>query len=282
MRAAARPPGVTRAILPAVALAAFAAGVWLFLPLIEEEHKRLETPLAFALWAGDGVAAFWCLQYIVKALCRGEPRRDEAVGARRARRQCLLVSATLGIGMVIDVAATAWTVLLEQRAFETAARVQGEIYAVEEKRFPENTRYRLHCRFRDGAGGLHTFVCTARHERGGEFVPPLDRQTQAAVRARALPHPVPVSYDPDWPDRSWLTAAGWRWDEFTYCYRFQGMSGVVLLHQAIAVPVFLLVLWGAGARGIVPWWYEYHKVVPLLTEGVALVLYGLIFRMNAA
>ncbi len=77
-----------------------------------------------------------------------------------------------------------------------------------------------------------------------------------------------------------VTEAGWRWDEFTYGCRFQGVSGVVLLFQGMAIPLFLMVLWGAGRRGVVPWWYEYHKVVPLLTEGGVLVLFGLVYRLG--
>jgi hypothetical protein len=145
---------------------------------------------------------------------------------------------------------------------------------VEAKHFSKNTRYRLLCRFQDRAGDWHTFTCTARHEQGGEFVPPLDRATLAAIQARALPHPVAVAYDPDWPGRGWLVEAGWRWDEFSYGYRFQGISVIVLLYQVIGVPLFLCL--GASRTG-----QEYHKAVPLLIEGGVLVLFGLGYRLNA-
>jgi hypothetical protein len=268
------------AVLPALAVASFAGGVLLFLPLIEEEHKRLETPLILGLWAGDCVAAFWCLQYVAKALLRGDRRGDKAVGVRQALRQWLLVSATLVAGIVVDAAVTAFVMLREREAFAAADKTRGEIYAVEEKQFPENTRYRLLCRFRDKAGVRYTFVCTARQEQGGEFVPPLDGATQAAIRGRVLPHAVSVSYDETWPDRSWLTEAGWRWDEFAYGYRFQGVSVSVLFFQVLGLLIFLLALRGEGKRGLLPWWWEYDKIVPLLTEGLALVVFGLIYRYN--
>jgi hypothetical protein len=190
------------------------------------------------------------------------------------------VSATLAAGIAVDSAVAAYVVFGEQHAFAAAVKTNGEIYAVEAKRFPRNTRYRLHCRFQDRAGAWHTFVCTARDEQGAEFVPPLDQRTQAAVHGRALPHPVAVSYDPTWPDRSWLTESGWRWDEFAYGYRFQGVSVMVLFFQVLFIALFLLVLRGEGKQGVVPWWYEYHQIVPLLIEAGVLVVFGLIYRHN--
>jgi len=268
--------------LPALAVISSAGGVWLFLPLIEEEHKRLELPLVLGLWAGDCVAAFWCLHYIAKTLLHGDSQEDRAVGSKPALRQWFLMSATLLVGVVVDVSVTAFAMIQEWEAFQAAAKTKGEISAVEEKRFPQNTRYRLHCRFQDQAGGRYTFVCTARHEHGGEFVPSLDRGTQVAIQRRALPHPVSVSYDPTWPNRSWITESGWRWDEYAYGYRFHGVSVVVLLFQVLLLPLFLLVLWREGKQGILPWWYEYHQIIPLLIEGGVLVLFGFVYRYTAA
>jgi hypothetical protein len=258
------------------------SGVWLFLPLIEEEHQRLELPLILGLWAGDCVAAFWCLLYIAKSLFRGHSSGDRAVGTKAALRQWLLVSATLLAGIVVDASVTAFAMAGEWQAFQTAAKTRGEIYAVEEKRFPQNTRYRLLCRFQDQAGGRYTFVCTARHEHVGEFVPPLDRETQFAIQRRALPQPVAVSYDPTQPNRSWITESGWRWDEYAYGYRFQGISVVVLFFQGIGLLLFLLLLRGKGKEGILPWWSEYQQIVPLLSEGFIMVLFGLIYRYTTA
>jgi hypothetical protein len=271
-----------RAVLPALAVLCFSSGVWLFLPLIEEEHKRLELPLVIGLWAGDCVAVFWCLHYIAKSVLQGDSREDRMVGFKPALRQWILVSTTLLAGILVDAAVTAFAMAQEWTAFQTAARTKGEIYKLEEKRFPHNTRYRLHCRFQDQAGGRYTFICTARHERAGEFVPPLDQATQAAIQRRALPQWVSVSYDPTWPNRSWITESGWRWDEYAYGYRFQGISVVVLFFQGLVLPLFLVALWVQGKQGVLPWWSTFHQVMPLLIEGVVLVLFGLIYRYTAA
>jgi hypothetical protein len=155
----------------------------------------------------------------------------------------------------------------EREAFAGARRTVGTIESLTKTNFKQRVAYALRCSYVDGNQNVHTATFQLRDP---DELPRLVPAVVQAVRAERLPAPVAIAYDPQRPGRSWLADLGWK-----DATRLHGFSLCVLLFQAMASVVFLLLL--ACVRspaGGLPWWYDLHGVLLVGVEAGFVLLFG--------
>ena len=260
------------ALLFLLVVAGLAVGARAFGPYLEREHRRLEAWKVPLVWLGLGLALLWFLQFCVAHGLAGRAVRPPPAGPEGLGRAWWLALVTI----LAAIAADSWMALRcmwdEREGYAAAVRVPGQVIAVDRREFPKNVTYVLFCTFQDRAGNVRQSRFALREVPGQGLPPGLPPAVAAAVRAGRVPFPVAVAYDPSWPGRDWLAGAGWDDDN-----RLHYFSLLVLLFQAVGLPLFMLALSGYKKRtGAYPWWYDLHKAYPALVAAAFLLLFGFI------
>jgi hypothetical protein len=174
-----------------------AISIWWHWPYLAREHRRLE-PWRIALtWFGEFVALFWFVWFGLSYCVLGRSSSHGAVGDRDFRWFAI----TMWVGIAGELIAQGSLVWQEQATFAKGRIVWGEVIGF--RTIPSNGGWDfLHTTFQDANGDDHV----ADFQIHRRQLPPVLTQ---ALRAGQLPAPVQVTYDPEWPDRNWLTAVGW-------------------------------------------------------------------------
>jgi hypothetical protein len=162
----------------------------------------------------------------------------------------------------------------ERHSFSLATRTKGVVHRIEKTEFGDAIRHEAHCSFVDNKGQrVHTEFAILEQKNGG-FPGQLSEKTKQALQRRNLPSEVDILFDPDIPNRNWLADLGW-WQEGRE--RLFHLSLFVLIFQGIA-----LLMFGVAAllatRTHIPWWYDLHRVIPLMMESFWLVNLGIWWR----
>jgi hypothetical protein len=183
-----------------------------------EEHRRMEPWRIACIWLNDATAVFWYLWFGLRYALLGrspQPRSWELP----------LVLVTSGLSLAIDLAITFDEMRHEQERFAAARETDGWIVAAEPMELCRGDvkRYTLTARYADAAGATHELTYTM----GSSFVP---RDLKGQLAAGGFPIPVRMSYDPDWPPRSWITPIGLHSGE-----RLYNLSLIIQIVQALAL-----------------------------------------------
>jgi hypothetical protein len=255
------------ALLFVLTCAGLGSGLWALDPLLVEEHRRLEPWQAVLIWSGDVVVLFWFAHYFVTHcyLCR--PLVGEAAGRRG---KFAIISILLALA--VDLTATVLLERHDRARFQAAEVVAGEVHAVE-LRNPDSGMYRLSCHFRGKDGVRRETVFYVGGIRGGKN-PDLPADLVEKVVKGQVPFPLKVSYDPQRPDRTWITDMGGV---------RHGLGIHALSRAAILLQGFILFIFHsapAGFRQVYgrdPWWIDLHRAFPLMAEAVILTLTGVAY-----
>lgn len=250
-----------------------AAGLWANMPYITEEHRRLEPWKLVGLWTGDAMALLWFLRFASIHAIAGEP----LVGTRAAdRREHLrLVFWSMGAALLIDLAMSLYIMHDEHAAYRRSHVTAAEVTAIRIHKRPQATGYELYCTFRDDLGTpqqAHTRVLA-----NNRVLPPtLQTDAVAALKAeRPAGMPIHIRYDPKLPQRAWLLGVGWMDDNGIYWFSI----GVVALQAALTLVFVLLSVRVAGrGPGVLPWWLETYKALPVVVEGFLMFAMGAVDR----
>jgi hypothetical protein len=259
--------GAIVGLLYLVILAGLTVGVIAFGGYFVAEHQRLSLQEGVLVWLGDAVALFWATVYFARHALLGVPPVETSVAARRAGLLWFLALVSILASLGADLWVTLSLRESEREAFGGASRTSGTIHSVTKTDFDKRVAYALHCSYVDANQVAHTAVFQLRDP---DELPQLAPAVAQAVRAGQLPAPVTIAYDPTRPQRSWLADLGWQ-DKT----RLHGFSFCVLLFQALASAIFLVVLAAAyGSTGHLPWWYELYAVWLLAVEAAFVLLFG--------
>jgi hypothetical protein len=247
--------------------AGLVVGVPAFGTYVVAEHQRLSPWERVWVWFGDGVALFWAAVYFVRHTVLGAPLAGPSGSARRTWLLWTLALLSTLAGLGADLWKTLSLRESEREAFGTARRTAGTIHAVKKTRYQQRVGCTLHCSYADSDGVVHR---ADFYVRDPDELPNLPPAVVRAVRAERFPVEVAVAYDGDRPKRSWLADLGWKSKT-----RLYGFSLLVLVFQAIAAAVFLLMLAAARAgTGRLPWWYDLHAVVLVAVQAGVVLLFG--------
>jgi hypothetical protein len=264
-------------ILFALTCAGIVIGLWGLLPYLEPEHRRLEPWKIALIWAGDFTTFACFLWFVVVHLVRGKPLRNRPWSSFVREKRWVLALAALLLGFGLDLAITIGSLLEERAAFPNAVAVMGEVQSVQPILHPAGNHYDLTCRYRDNQECWHEgrYLIEERVDTG--FPRALPAPTALAIKHGWAPVDIRVSYDPSWPDRSWLTDVGWRDGN-----RLHYFSLAVLFLQGICtvgIAANLMIL--SYASGRVPWCFDLIGTVPFLTEVAFAAFIGPIMRLSA-
>lgn len=243
-----------------LAAVAFLFGLSVFAPYLQREHRRIYDWQIVLVWAGDGVSCLWFLYFGVKYIVLARPLPSQR-SERRFGREFVLVTTSLAAGLAADLAISLGIMRQEKEAYQRGEVVGGEVLAFE--RFQNPTRpwvgWRLECAFRDRTGVTHDVVFVVR----GMELPP---QTLNWLNRGRLPAPVPIRYDPQFPNRNWLASMSDDWGN-----RLHWMSLALLFFQFgfIALLAFSGWVWETP-EGCVP----LDKVLPFLVLAGFWCLFG--------
>jgi hypothetical protein len=266
---AARLRSVRRTLAALVGLAGLglAVGLWAFLPYLEREHRRLEPWKSFLVWVGDLTAFLWFVRFTVRhfLLRKPFPSRAGPLGA-----EWLFAWFSLLLALGWDLGVTLSVRHDERAGYQRAEVAAGQVVSLAVKEYPTAVWYHLECEYADRAGVRHAAHFTVLEARPEGFRPDVPGAVKQALRARQVPFPLPVAYDPRWPARSWVAGSGW--DDG---HRLHHLSLLILLYQAMSLPLFALLLC-ANVRpgGAYPWWYDLHQAFPFLVEAAVFLLFG--------
>jgi hypothetical protein len=261
--------------LTGVLLAGGFLGMW---PVLLEGHQRIHPWQVPLLWAGDLVALLLFLRFFLTHGIRGQPLLDKPLG-RRPRFRDWWPALSLLVAFAADLAYTGYEIYEEHRVRETrACSATGEIldyyrkpYPAERGR-PAGTSYHVRYRFRDPQGTWRHGTFSTAIEDGGRPVDPHPPEVVAGLLADRRPLPLRVSYDPDWPARSWARDVP-RLFEYGQVFLF---SMAFLWGQLVVLPGLVTAYLRAVRNGIVPWWRDLLEAVPLTVEAAVLLLLAVI------
>ncbi|MGE3803198.1 MAG: hypothetical protein AB7K24_00840 [Gemmataceae bacterium] len=258
------------ALLFFVTCASLIAGLWLWRGYLLREMERLEPWQAVAIWVGDIISLLWFIWFFAAHAVLGQPlERPRGAGLGAA---WWLAMATLAAGLVCDGLVTLILMNEQRLAYERAVVVDGVAESVATKQFPANLRFTLQCRFQDQDGVLHHAEYSLREQKDKGFPPDLPQELINHLRQGVVPFPVKIAYDPGRPARHWLAGAGWNDADALHYF-----SALVLLFQAIVVSGFVWEMMKVANReGHLPWWYNLHKVFPLVVEAGVFVWFGML------
>jgi hypothetical protein len=253
------------AVLFVYSLGAYAAGVILFGPQVLYGLARHEPWLLAGILAGELTAFFWFGQYYATHFGLGEPLRDRPV-TRPDRWHLYRAAGTLMLGLAVDFAFTIYAQQNEWTARRRAVPARGEVYRVEGRTVGRSHYADCFYRFTDAAGeehdGLAVIPCHA--DGSPRYVLPI--LLRKAVLEGPLPAPITLTYDPEWPARSWADPL-----DGTAPAHLAGTCCGGLL-QLIAVPALLIAAQGHLRRGLLPWWADLFKVVPFALRATGLLV----------
>lgn len=250
-------------------LAAMAFGLWLHLPYLSLEHRRLEWWKIVGLWFGDVSAVWWFLRFAFAHAVLGRPLEPEQMGGRR-RRRLWAVGVALLVAMLIDLGFTLYLMHDERAGYERGAVAAAEVTSVRRHDRSAADSYDLDVRFTDAANvthDAHVRVYADRHV----LPPALPPDAARVLRTLQRRTPIRIRYDPQFPTRTWIDGLGWDDENGLYW-----LSLLTLFFQAMVLGIFLLSLVKHTTQGVAPWWRDTYKAVPLAVEAFWLVTMGMI------
>jgi hypothetical protein len=109
------------------------------------------------------------------------------------------------------------------------------------------------------------------------FPEEMPTETASLLALNQAPASVPIRYDPQWPQRSWLEGVAEDDNGLFFVSLF------IVIAQLVVTAVAALVSWGSAfgptGSGTLPWWLELGKVFPTGVEMLVLALVGTMFRI---
>lgn len=263
-------PHEVRAILTqAWCLFAFAMiFVWLgFGSYLIEEHQRLVWYEILGIWTGDVLAFLWFAHFTVRWFFNRLPMTEIAT-------QRLPISVWFGaVSIAVGVAAEYWLAHAisrdEEQAFKRAVPVIYTVTSITAINGSAPTFWKLMGNYVDAAGTMH--VATYRIPEK-DVVRRFPRPLVQSILNSQTPLVVPLVIDPVRPSRHWIPQLGW--DDPN---RFHKMSLLILLLQVL----FSIVFFGSlhrkmTATGLLPWYAELHRIMPLVIEASFFAVFGVL------
>jgi hypothetical protein len=232
------------ALAVAGTLLACGIGVVVQWPWLVAEHDRLTPLFRILIWFSDGAALLWVIWFGIYYCIFGRPLPSSCSPDPEVR---YLVGSLL-IAFTVDVAATQTSASDEEAGHARAVPTAGQIVGGRPTMNGE-VAYVV-CRFQDQLGVGHD----SRLQISLADQPPPVRD---AIQGGRFPVPVPITYDPEWPQRCWLV--GFDDQENT---RLHWMSASCLLFQALCMPMTLKYGVWTTAAGRIP----LYKVIPLWAD----------------
>lgn len=244
-------------------------GLEAFGPYLGREHRTLTFWEGLLVWFGDATTFLWFCHYFVRHFLLGEPFQPTAESPRGSM---LLPVASLAFAWAVDLTVSLGLMYREKKSHASAEEVIGRATAVQKAEFPACTKYDVDCQFTDKQGRNYTCRFTIRDDRQKGWPTGVPQGLVESLRVGQVPFAVAVRYDPDQPGRNWIAGTGWDDGE-----RLHYFSLLPLLFQAMFLPVFLLLLSAeVREKGRWPWWYDFYKIVPLMTEVGVFFVFGII------
>jgi hypothetical protein len=252
-------------------------GVWVFYPFFEREHRRLEPWKVGLLYLTHAVAFLWFCYYFARHCLLGQPFRQHARGSPKLERETYVALVTICLGWSVDLCMTLLLQHDEETRFQQALPAAGEVYALQRRVYPMggtqavDIRYVLECRYTDPAGNPHANRFTIWDCRQKDMDLALDKATIDTLERGQVPFDVKVSYDPDWPERFWLTEAPWaHWDNLHHFSLF------IIIQQAVFFLAFFKMLrFYKQTYQQNPWWHDLYLAFPLMVTAATLVWRGI-------
>ena len=250
----------------------YALGAYAFWPIIKPEFARRDTWEIAMGAAEDGVAIFWYLRFVSGYILRVPLERSSALPVPQATAQWRRVAVSMVCGALLKALSIAITFHTEKSAYSAANTTTAQAKLLKRIRFPNIIHYRLECRFEDSMGTEHTFQITAVDERGR---PPVGYPSDvvAALRNGQTLLSIPIRFDPANPARAWIEGTGGIDDNSTF-YASLTLIMFQMMGLALFALCFLPVLRAHARRGLVPWWADIYKIMPLDIEAIFLSLFG--------
>jgi hypothetical protein len=243
------------------------AGIWLKLPYLIMEHRRLEPWKILELWSADVLALFWFVRFTMLYAIA-----EEALGASRIEngRQRLKSIATIGLAVIaIDLLLTLHLMYDEHARFTKGIITEAQATSIHKSERELESWYELKCQFRDEM--TRPRHVTLRVEAKGHVFPAaLPAETVQALTS-GTPGQVRIRYDPKFPNRAWIEGAGWMDGDTIYWF-----SLLTLFFQSAVTALFLIFLAVDLKNNILPWWWDVYKVLPLAVAAFWLFFIGLI------
>lgn len=243
------------------------AGIWLKLPYLVMEHRRLEPWKILELWSADVLALFWFIRFMITYAIVGESLLASRIENGRQRLKSI---STIGLAVIaLDLLLTLHLMYDEHARYTKGIITEAQATSVHKTERQLETWYEVKCQFRDERT-LPRHV-TLRVEAKGHALPAaLPAETVQVLKSRS-PGPVRVRYDPAYPNRAWIEGAGWLDGDTIYWF-----SMLTLFFQAAVTALFLLILALYLKNNILPWWWDIYKVLPLAVGAFWLFMMGLI------
>ena len=242
-------------------------GLWLFWPVLELDHRRLEPWKLFGILLGDIAALCWFMKFCVDQLFFKPADAEDGPGGPEefGPRDWPFVVGFL-ISMTVDQAMTIYTMVEEGWAFDRAVVARGRALSVETKDYLKSTHYHLHCAFQDQHRRSHRADFLVFYDKPtGPFTRGLPADVEQALKVGRPGFPVDVIYDPSWPGRCWIRGPDWGAQVLRH-----GASLFIFILQVIGLPFFLLTAH----------WRRLYKVYPLMVEVGAFLSFGALQRFS--
>jgi hypothetical protein len=134
--------------------------------------------------------------------------------------------------------------------------------------------YFIDVQFLDQQGDRHEglFHVVENKKKGFELRLPIGMKQ--ALKNQNLPCPITLYYDPEWPGRNWLAEAGGGLvDDYKDRLYYFGLC--LLVVQLVVVFNFALALrYSIKEHNRLPWWHDFHMVLPLMIMAVFMGFLG--------
>lgn len=262
--------------LACLALAVFVVvAAWAHWPYLSVECRRIKPWMMIGLWSGDVFALFWFLRFAFTHAVAGEPL--SSVSAKDARRQARQLVIMGLIALAADLGFSLYLMWDEHQTYAKAVPTKAEVAQVQVIKRPEYTWYELDFRFKANDGAYHEAhmrVGAKAHILPGN----LPIEAQALLSGQETNQSlIPIRYDSEFPSRAWIEGTGWEDENGIYWF-----SVGVLLVQGVLTLIFFLFLKAYSIRGILPWWWDIYKVIPIVAEAFLMLMGGLIDRFMDA
>jgi hypothetical protein len=246
------------------------AGLWLKLPYLMMEHRRLEPWKIVELWSADILALIWFIRFTATHAIAGEPLVASQVENGRQRLKNI---ALIGVAViVIDLGLTLYLMDSEKIAYERAIVAEAQAMAIHKIERQEESWYEVKCNFKTQTGAPYeTYL---RVEAKDHLLSATLSPETVHTLMVGTPGPILIRYDPAFPTRAWADGAGWDNGDAIYWF-----SMLTLFFQAIVTALFLLLLSQCLKNNILPWWWDIYKVLPLAVGAFWLFLMGLIDKL---
>jgi hypothetical protein len=232
---------------------------------------------AALLWIGDAIALVWFLQFVATHLFQGRPLRSRSWSEFKREKEWVVALVSLLLGAGLDLAITLLEMHKDKAGFASAEVAGGTVHSVQSRAGNERAFYELRCRYPDKQGQWYEGRFCVEEDFNAGFAAAVPPQTVQALWNGQVPFGVRVSYDPDRPERSWLTDFGWHDGNRLYYF-----SLIVLAIQGLGLLLFVEFLAMVTYHtGRVPWWFDLYKAFPFLVEVGLIGLIGPLFRFFA-